>query len=152
MVPTWVDQVLHQQAEAGDDDQQIEQDDDLDQQRHAGHQDLRAEEDAVLQHQQAEDLAHRLVPHRQHQEADQLHRQHDGERQHGHRAGKPERLADVRGDDQREDRPRSAPITSAELGCRISCISRGTLQPPDDAQDQVGQQQPRNSAVRMAIR
>ena len=38
--------------------------------------------DAVLQHEQAENLADSLVPDGQHQKADQLHRQHHGQREH----------------------------------------------------------------------
>jgi hypothetical protein len=75
-------EVADEHPEASDDDEEVEQDDEFQQERHARHQDLRAESDAALDHQEPQDLAERLMPHRQHQEADQIHRQHYSEGRH----------------------------------------------------------------------
>ena len=86
-----------------DDDEKIEEDDDFDQQRHARHEDLRAEKHPVLQHEEAENLADSLVPDGQHQKADQLHRQHHGQREDDNRSGKIKRRPDAIGDREREE-------------------------------------------------
>ena len=87
---------------------------------------LRAEKDTVLKHEQAGNLAERLVPDGEHEESDQVHRQHDRERENRHRAGKSERTADLVGNNKGKS-TQNAPTTSAELGCRISWMSRATL-------------------------
>lgn len=59
-------QILNQDAEAGDDDEQIKQDDDLDEYWHAWDENLGAQENPVLQYEQAKDLAESFVAHGEH--------------------------------------------------------------------------------------
>ena len=56
-----------------------------------------------FEHEKPEDLAQRLVTDREHEKADQLHRQHHGQRQHRDRPAEIEGRADAVGDGQRED-------------------------------------------------
>ena len=85
------EQILDKNTKAGDDDEKIEENDDLDQHRHSGHENLRAQKDAVLEHQETEDLTDGFMSHGEHQKADQLHRQHDRKREH--RNGRPQAQA-----------------------------------------------------------
>ncbi len=96
-------QVLNENAKAGDDDQKVEKNDNLDQKRHSRHKDLRAEKDAVLQHEKTKNLAQRLMPHRKHKKADELHRQHHRQGEHHDRSRETERDADAIGDGEGKD-------------------------------------------------
>src|ERR1700722_12899204 len=137
-------QVLNQNAKAGDDDQKVEKNDDLDQKGHSRNKDLRAEKDAVLQDKKTKDLAQRFMPHRKHEKADELHRQHHGQSGHDDCAGEIERDADAIGDSEGEDDGESA-NDQARTRLENHMDLAMDLHAADDPQNEIGQQQPAES-------
>ena len=96
------------------------------------------------EHKKAEDLAQRFMPHRKHEKADELHRQHDGESEHDDRAGEIERDADAIGDGEGEDDGEGANDQArARLENHMDLAM--DLHAADDPQNEIGQQQPAES-------
>ena len=72
------------------------------------------EKDAVLEHEQSKNLAQRFVANGQHEKADQLHRQHHGQRQNRDGPAEIEGGADAVAT-ARAKMTAKAPITRVEL-------------------------------------
>ena len=66
------------------------------------------EEHSVFQHEEAENLTDGLMPNGKHQEADELHRQHDGEREDRDRSREVEGRPDAVGNRERENHSEGA--------------------------------------------
>ena len=111
------------------------------QERHSRNKDLRAEKDAVLEYEKTKDLAQGFMPHRKHEKADELHRQHDGQGEHDDCSGKIERDADAIGDGEGEDDgERANDQARARLKDHMDLAMN--FETADDPQDEIGQQQP----------
>ena len=86
-------------------------------------------------------MADRFVPNREHQEADQLHRQHDRERKHDDRAREAEVGADAIRHNEREDDGEGAD-DQAGAGLQDDVNFAIDLEPMNDSEDQVGKKHP----------